>query len=280
MKTLVSVNWLSSHLEQDDLVILDASIKKTAFGSISVSNAYLPNARPFDIKQLFSFSHNTISETLPKENQFEKVCQELGINKTSSIVVYDNRGIYSSPRVWWLFKAMGHDNIAVLNGGLPEWINKALPTATDYKAAWKRGNFKAQFNIKTVIPFEDIKANITTPKFTLIDARSATRFNGTSCEPRAHIKSGCIPGSINIPYTEVLDGHKYKPLEALNQIFNPYNSRNCKLVYSCGSGITACIVLLAGVITYNKGISLYAGSWTEWAEKNLLFTANQTLKQP
>jgi len=267
MKEIVSANWLHENLMVDNLILLDASINSTALGKTSdLSQITIPNSRYFDLKNNFSNQESPYPNSLPNENQFESECRSLGINKTSKIVVFDNLGIYSSPRVWWLFKVMGHRKIYVLNGGLPEWIKKGFETSEKTIEKYKSGDFKAVFQKKYFKSYLDILENVDMKSYTVIDARSEGRFSGTEKEPRKHLKSGHIPNSINIPYNEVLENGKFRTELELKEVFDEKCSNTQDLVFSCGSGLTACIVMMACEISYKKSKRLYDGSWTEWAE--------------
>lgn len=275
-KEIVSVNWLNEHLNDEHLIILDASPKSNITGDSSLyENRIIIKSRYFNLKENFIHSESPFPNTVPSSQQFERECRKLGINHNSKIVVYDNLGIYTSPRVWWLFKIMGHDNIAVLNGGLPEWIKQNYDTVSKengYRTNYEAGNFKAQFQEDLVITYSDILDNTTSNNFLVIDARSAGRFNGIAKEPRKHLKSGKIPNSANIPYPEVIENGKFKTVKKLKEIFEKKCSDSDKLVFSCGSGLTACIIMLASEIAFKKGKYIYDGSWTEWAEKQHLIT--------
>ncbi|WP_165748613.1 sulfurtransferase [Cellulophaga sp. Z1A5H] len=269
MDSLVTVDWLKNHLNDSDLVILDASASDIISGNVSeLDTVKIVGARVFDLKNDFSDTTSLYPNTLLSPEDFELACQSLGINKTSKIIVYDNLGVYWSPRVWWLFKAMGHVNIAVLDGGLPEWIHHNLPLEENKKETYVRGNFTASFNSEMVVDFNSVLENTISEVAILIDARSQGRFNGTEAEPRKDLRSGSIPNSINIPYTTVLDNHKFKDKTELLQLFENVKNDVQPLVFSCGSGVTACILLLASELvgTKNKK-SVYDGSWTEWAQK-------------
>ncbi|MBT8292564.1 MAG: sulfurtransferase [Eudoraea sp.] len=271
MKELVSIGWLSENLGKKELILLDASLDMTAHGKYSEYNDLtIPNAKYFDLKRNFSDRRSDLPNTLPPKEQFEIECQKLGINRTSEIVVFDNLGIYSSPRVWWMFKIMGQKNVSVLDGGLPEWMKKGLKTEKRKKQIYELGNFEASFTENFIVKYCDIQKNIENRTFTLIDARSEGRFNGTEEEPRKQLKSGHIKGSINIPFEEVLNNGKYKSKAELKRLFNDKCNIENNLVFSCGSGLTACILLLASEIAFKKSKYVYDGSWTEWAEKNNL----------
>lgn len=267
MNLIVSIEWLHQNLNDKDLIVLDASLQSTAEGKHAEHHIKtIPGARYFDLQEAFSDKNSPFSNTLPTEEQFEIESRKLGINKTSKIIVFDNLGIYSSPRVWWMFKIMGHYNISVLNGGLPEWINKGYPTENRKTESYKLGNFKATIQKQFVKNYQDVLDNLLTKSFHIIDARSKGRFNGVEKEPRKHLKSGHIPNSINIPYGEVLDNGKFKTELELKKIFDKKCTDKKDLVFSCGSGLTACIVMMASEMVYKKSKNIYDGSWSEWAE--------------
>ena len=255
-------------MQHPDLVVLDASLQATAEGNDGKDTLLktIPGARYFDLKNNFSKTNSSFPNTLPNEAQFDAECQKLGIRQSSKIVVFDSLGVYSSPRVWWLFKAMGHENVSVLDGGLPAWIDRGYSIETRAPKHYTLGDFKAKLQTKFVKSYSDILDNLRTKTFTVVDARSEGRFNGSTEEPRKHLKSGHIPDSINIPYGDVLDNGKFKSAAALKTLFNKKYTNQKELVFSCGSGLTACIVMLANVIAFNKSKAIYDGSWTEWAE--------------
>ena len=154
---IVSVQWLNEHIYDLDLVVLDTSLKTTAESKIPESYLQtIPGARYFDLKNSFSDTHSPFPNTLPTEKQFEINCQKLGIQKNSKIVVFDTLGIYSSPRVWWLFKVMGHQDVSVLDGGFPEWLRKGYPTEISSKKKYSSGNFKATINTKYVKSYQEV----------------------------------------------------------------------------------------------------------------------------
>ena len=263
---LVSTKWLEQHLSDNNIVLLDASAHFNTTSNIK-------RAQHFDIKNTFSDTESTFPNTFPDSAQFEKECQVLGINTNSHIIVYDDKGIFNSPRVWWMFKTMGHHLISVLDGGLPEWIAHDLPVTNHVVVKRTTGNFKAHLDESAIKSYAQVVQNITTSNCQLIDARSSGRFNGLDPEPRTHIQSGHIKNSINLPYTEVLDKGKYKSTQELKLIFDNLNLTDAPIIFSCGSGITACIILFALSLISDRQHSVYDGSWTEWAEKESLYVA-------
>ncbi len=268
-KTIINANWLQENKQDPKLIVLDASINKVGGKGDTAppSQIGIPGTRFFDLKNKFSNQQSSLPNTIPTQEDFSRECQTLGINKDSKIVVYDKTGIYSSPRTWWLFKAMGHDNVAVLDGGLPEWIRAGGALAeNDLNYGEKPGNFKAELKKEWLVNAQQVLSNITTEECLVLDARSAGRFAATAPEPRAGLRGGHIPKSKSLPYTVVLTEGKFKSPEKLKQIFDQFDPGEKRVIYSCGSGITACIILLAATIAgYNK-TSVFDGSWTEWAE--------------
>lgn len=260
---IVSSKWLSDNLDVPNVVVLDASQPS---GKSESNSQQIIGARPFDIQGVFSDKLSCFPNTFPSKEQFEEGCQKLGINSSSIIVVYDSRGIYTSPRVWWMFKAMGHAKVAVLDGGLPHWITKGFEIETIVERKYSTGNFKATFQSEMIRSIDFVKENVSNKESLVIDARSADRFNSLVPEPRADLRRGNIPNSINIPFQEMLENGKFKTVENLARLFKENNSENKSLVFSCGSGITACIVLLATELVFEGDKSIYDGSWTQWAQ--------------
>lgn len=255
-KPIVSVEWLQSHLNASNLVVLNVSFPQ--------SEEQIENTRYFDIKKKFSAVNAPFPNTLPSAEQFIEEARKLGINNDSAIVVYDDKGIYWSARVWYMFKAFGFNNVAVLSGGLPEWKRLSFRTESRTEHQVEYGNFNGNYNSKFFKFFEDIKMEPQDESHTIVDARSSDRFNCIVAEPRAGLRSGTIPNSINLPYTDLLDNGCLKSEEDLKTIFNLIVKINDQLTFSCGSGVTACVLALGAEISGYKNISVYDGSWTEW----------------
>ena len=164
-----------------------------------------------------------------------------------------------------MFRVMGHEEIAVLNGGLPAWIKENQATTESLSQADRPGNFKANFNKDLVKSIQEINQNLTSQSFHVVDARSKGRFDGTAPEPREGLKSGHIPNSSNIPYEDVLNDGYFKSPDELKTLFKG-DSLDEPFAFSCGSGLTACIVSLAYSLISDKISPVYDGSWTEWAQ--------------
>ncbi|MCC1485113.1 sulfurtransferase [Winogradskyella immobilis] len=264
-KPLVSVTWLQTHIEAPNLIILDATLPKA--GSIISENKdrfKIPKARFFDIKNKFSDTSATFPNTLPSQNQFQKEIQQLGINNDSAIIVYDAHGIYSSARAWWLFKTFGFNNVAVLDGGLPEWQNQKNTVDVFSTESYKLGNFEANMPLKTMTDFKGLNTYLKSNEAVILDARPHKRFTGEVSEPRKGLRSGTIPKSINVPYKDLLIDNKFKSTESLQYIFSAIAQKDETLVFSCGSGITACNLALGATLCGYKNLVVYDGSWTEY----------------
>ena len=257
---LVSAEWLNKNLNQNELIVLDATINKV----ITSQSTKIKNARFFDIKLKFSDTTARFPSTVPSKEQFENEARLLGINNNSVIVVYDDKGIYSSARVWWLFRLFGCKNIAVLDGGFPEWKKIKFEIENYDTQNFSLGDFKAKFNPEILIDFKGINDLKEKTNYQIIDARSRERFDEKVDEPRKGLRRGKIPNSINLPYQIILENGKLKTKEELIDIFTSLNIENKTLIFSCGSGITACILALAFHIVGFKKYKIYDGSWTEY----------------
>lgn len=245
LESLISTKWLSEHIEDENLIILYTTLvpKKESIPT-EIENLRIKGARFFDLQKVFSDQDSGLPNTFPKVKQFEEGCQKLGINKQSRIVVYDTLGIYSSPRVWFLFKCMGHENVFVLDGGFKAWLKDGFKVEEKQFIQFAKGNFLSRFKSDLLIDKKNVEATIDSGSTTIIDARSALRFYREVPEPREGLRSGHIPTSFNLHYAELHNNGKYKSLKALRAIFNEFESDK-PIVFSCGSGITACILFLA-----------------------------------
>ncbi|MDT7831987.1 sulfurtransferase [Flavobacteriaceae bacterium S356] len=264
--SLVSAHWLHTHMNASNLIVLDATLPKVTVKKIHEDQAkkQIPNARFFDIKNVFSDEKGQFPNTMLSSNDFEKQVQNLGINKDSCIVVYDDHGIYSSPRTWWSFKAMGFQNIGVLDGGLPGWKSEGFEVEDPDEKIYSQGNFEATSLKKMFVDKKAVLRSIYDSNKLLLDARSTGRFYGTAKEPREGVRSGHIPNSKSFPYAEVLSSEGLKSKEELQILYEGINPNSNEMIFSCGTGITACVLALAADVSGYSGMTIYDGSWTEW----------------
>lgn len=271
---LVSVKWLNEHLFDSNLILLDASLTIDKSGKeVSLSFNGIPGALQFNISELFSDQKSKYPNMFPNVDDFELHARKLGINKDTAIVVYDQKGIYSSARAWWMFKILGHKNIYVLNGGLPAWEKKGLPVQSLKTSIDGNGNFKAVINNNLIWDYNKMKQNIDFQSHQVIDARSYKRFLGLTKEPRPNTKSGHIPHSKNLHYQSLLHNGYLKSEEEIKALFSSLMINDKPMVFTCGSGVTACILYLATYMYLPNKAVVYDGSWTEWGEReNTLIT--------
>ena len=268
---LVQAQWLAENLHHKNIIILDATLPKATSGNGNgVSANRIPGARFFDIKNTFSISTAPYPNTRIDGASFNDKAQHLGINNDSVIIVYDDHGIYSSARAWWMFKAMGHDQIAVLDGGLKAWQESGYSLEEKLKNNFKKGNFEGVCNNEFFKDSDDVLQLLDHESELIVDARAADRFQGLVEEPRAGLRSGHIPGSINIPYTHLLHGGKLIETAEIKNIFKNRISTDKHITFSCGSGITACVLALGASLSGYKNLSVYDGSWTEWGSIDTL----------
>lgn len=263
---IVDCAWLKEHLRYDELIVLDATIPKVTVkpSEQPKGNNSIPNARFFDIKKIFSDQNASFPNTMLSAEDFQEKAQVLGISQDSCVVVYDDHGVYSSPRAWWMFRSMGFENIAVLNGGLPEWKRLGFEVSERSDTNHERGNFQSHKKEELFVDYDYVLGAIESREFRLLDARSKGRFIGESPEPREGVKSGHIPTAKSLPYSSLLDGHTLKAKENLRVLYQEVNKENQPMIFSCGTGITACVLALGAEIAGYQSNLVYDGSWTEW----------------
>ena len=268
----VKAKWLYHHIEDENLIIFNATIPKvTDKENLSLKESYkIKGAVFFDIKNTFSDKEAAFPNTILSPEKFQDKAQEIGVNNNSCIIVYDEIGIYSSARVWWMFQLMGFTNIAVLDGGFPAWKSKEYPVEQKHLINLSKGDFKSFYQPDKIKFTKDVLENIKNKESIVLDARSKGRFYATEPEPRNDIRGGHIPGSVSLPYSEILDHQYLKSNEDLKSIYQDLNTLNKPIIFSCGSGITASVLALGAEIAGIKKYAVYDGSWTEWGSTNHL----------
>tara|TARA_B100000795_G_scaffold269877_1_gene260855 strand:- start:248 stop:1096 length:849 start_codon:yes stop_codon:yes gene_type:complete len=266
-KAIVSVDWLKSNLGNENLIILDCTISKVTSqkkSSKTNNKKQIKGAVFFDIKNVFSDKKAAFPNTILSSIDFEIKARDIGISKDSIIVVYDSLGIYSSPRVWWMFQLMGFENIAVLDGGFPEWKSKEYPTEDSQNHSYKPGDFAVNYQKNKIKFTNDVFLAIKNETILIADARSKGRFYATEIEPRTEVKGGHIPNSISMPYSEIIENGMLKSKKDLKIFFNKINPKKKEFIFSCGTGITASVLALGAEVSGIKNHAVYDGSWTEW----------------
>jgi len=266
---LVNAQWLSEHLGDDNISIVDGSwhlptANRNAREEFSAG--HIPGAVYFDIDQCSE--PGPLPHMLPSADAFAAYAGSLGIKDSDHVVVYDTIGVFSAARVWWMFRRYGATNVSVLDGGLPAWLEAGYNTATgksDVQAATFNATFATQSTNLQVINAAQVLDATAQPDTVILDARSPGRFSGADKEFRPGLRSGHIPGSQNVPFTVLLENGFFKSDEALRDIFQAAGvTDGNRVVTSCGSGVTATVLCLALERAGIHNVALYDGSWTEW----------------
>ncbi|MFK8079537.1 MAG: 3-mercaptopyruvate sulfurtransferase [Granulosicoccus sp.] len=276
---IVSCEWLQAHLLNDNVRVVDASLHLPATGRnarVEFNRAHIPRAVFFDIEE--HSAPGELPHMLPDAAQFADAAGALGIAAHHEIVIYDSVGLYSAARVWWMFRHFGADKVFVLDGGLPAWKQSggelcAVPAA-DAATSGTSSTCYAPcefapvpgFVPRQVVNAEEVLASIDDPGTVILDARSAGRFSAEVKEARAGLRSGHIPGSLCVPFTHMLDEkHRLKSISELAALFEELKlDKQVRVVTTCGSGVTAAVLVLALECVGYTNVALYDGSWSEW----------------
>lgn len=271
---LVDVDWLHENINASELAILDASVPPVVPGyeSLNSEDSFqaIPSARRFDYDTKICKQDSALPHMMPSADLFEEEVRKLGINKDSIIVIYDDVGLYASPRAWWMLRAMGHEQVAVLNGGLRAWIAAGFATADSLQTDLPIGNFVASFAEHSFCDASVVLSSLEDSSCVILDARSSGRFYGKAPEPRPGIRSGHMPNAMSLPFPQLLNEGMMKPVSELQEIFKQFSTNDERVITSCGSGLTACILTFAAFLVGYRDLSVYDGSWIEWGAPSKL----------
>jgi thiosulfate/3-mercaptopyruvate sulfurtransferase len=270
MNPLVTPTWLAARLKDPDTVILDATLAPVGVTPPIDTHArylarHIPGALFFDIEALSDHS-TPLPHMLPTAEDFSRSLSALGVGNNMTIVVYEQEGVFSAPRAWWTLRTFGAQHVYILDGGLRAWTEANLPTESGpvHRAP---ANFHATLNPEAVKNLSQLKEKITNHQ-QILDARSAARFNGTAPEPRPNLSSGHMPGATSIPYTELVEDGRLKPAEKLRELFRARQvDLQQPITTTCGSGVTAAVIALSLEVVGAPDVSLYDGSWAEYAQQ-------------
>lgn len=267
--TLVSVDWLLEHLDDSNLIVLDASYHlPTAKRDPDAEfvKQHIPGALRFDIDEISD--HNAVlPHMLPTTYRFDEAMQDLGVGAGMKVIVYDTLGLFSAARAWWMFRYFGHDNVAILDGGLPAWLGAGQTVESGRGRVIPPPHpFKSQVHLNWVVDAQDLLENINSNEYLVLDARAKSRFRGEAAEPRPGMRAGHIPGSANVPFSDLLDAESgfFQSSEAVRERLAEAGVDHRSVVVSCGSGVTACILALGLELAGLPEPKLYDGSWSEW----------------
>ncbi len=278
MNEIVSTNWLFKNKGDKNLVIFDCSwympnSKKNA--QLDFNKKHIENSYFFDIEKI-SDKKNKLPHMLPSLEKFTKEVRNFNIQKKTKIIVYSKEDIIGASRAWWMFKFFGFKNIYVLNGGLKKWQKENKPTNSK-KTIFLNSSFQFKIDYEWLYEKKEmIKKSIQNKNFLIIDVRSSNRFKGLESEPRKNLRSGHIPGSKNIFWVKLTSQNKTLiSREKIKEQISNIKPLNKKIISTCGSGMTACVLSLSLMHALGIKSPVYDGSWTEWGSDKKLKIENE-----
>lgn len=267
----VAGDWLAEHIFDADIQVLDARMLPPGEEHRDIVNEYraghLPGAVFFDIEALSDHT-SPLPHMMPRPEAFAVAMRELGVNSDKHLIVYDEGNLFSAPRAWWMLRSFGVENVSILAGGLADWKREEFPLQQG-NVELPEGEFEVNFDPLTIKRLTDVLLVSHEGTAQLVDARPAARFNAQMDEPRPGLKRGHIPGALNVPWVDLVENGQLKTTDELSEIFERQGvSFERPIIASCGSGVTAAVVVLALTTLGVNGVSLYDGSWSEWGARS------------
>jgi thiosulfate/3-mercaptopyruvate sulfurtransferase len=266
----VGADWLAEHIDDPEIQIIDARMASPGQEDRNVAQEYLnghiPGAVFFDIEALSDHT-SPLPHMLPRPETFAVAMRELGVNQDKHLIIYDEGNLFSAPRAWWMLRTFGVEKVSILGGGLAGWQRDDL-LLEEGAVELPEGEFNATFNPEAVVKVTDVLLASHENTAQIIDARPAARFNAEVDEPRPGLRRGHIPGALNVPWTELVREGELKTTDELDAIFFGRGvSYDKPIIVSCGSGVTAAVVLLALATLDVPNVKLYDGAWSEWGAR-------------
>lgn len=268
---LVTTDWLAEHLNDPNIRVVDGSsflpnVPRNA--QEEFAQKHIPGAVLIDIEEVSDHSSD-LPHMLPTPDDFAAKVGALGIGSDNRVVVYDSQGVRTSPRVWWMFRVFGHDDVTVLDGGLPKWEAENRPVADGAESPTAQ-TFTARFRPELVRSFEQVASAVDSGVEQIVDARPAGRFAGTDAEPRPGIPSGHMPGASSMPVETVVDAASgtVLPAASIKANFDAAGvTMGEPIITTCGSGVAACTTSLGLYLLGHEGSAVYDGSWSDWGSR-------------
>ncbi|MDD9650289.1 3-mercaptopyruvate sulfurtransferase [Klebsiella pasteurii] len=266
----VAADWLAEHIDDPEIQIIDARMAPPGQEQRDLNAEYqaghIPGAVFFDIEALSDHT-SPLPHMMPRAEAFAVAMRELGVSSDKHLVVYDEGNLFSAPRAWWMLRTFGVERVSIVAGGLEGWRRDELPLEQGLPEL-PEGEFDANFDPQVIKRLTDVLLVSHEGSAQIVDARPAGRFNGLVAEPRPGLRSGHIPGALNVPWNELVINGELKTTDELNEIFARQGiDFERPIIASCGSGVTAAVVVLALTTLGVNGVSLYDGSWSEWGAR-------------
>lgn len=267
----VASDWLAEHIADSHIQIIDARMApagQEALHNIPAQyrQGHIPGAILFDIEAL-SDTTSPLPHMMPRPEAFAVAMRELGIHHDKHLVVYDDGTLFSAPRAWWMLRSFGVEKVSILAGGLNKWQGEDYPMEQG-EVALPDSDFEVAFDPLVIKRLTDVLLVSHEGTAQLVDARPAARFNAEADEPRPGLRRGHIPGALNVPWGSLVENGQLKPVDELQAIFNHQGvDLDRPIIASCGSGVTAAVVVLALATLGVNGVPIYDGSWSEWGAR-------------
>lgn len=266
----VAADWLAEHIDDPQIQIIDARMAPPGQEDRDVAQEYrsghIPGAVFFDIEALSDHT-SPLPHMMPRTESFAVAMRELGVDQDKHLIVYDEGNLFSAPRAWWMLRTFGVENVSILGGGLAGWQRDELPLQ-EGNVELPEGDFDAAFNPEAVVRVTDVLLASHEKSAQIVDARPAARFNAEADEPRPGLRRGHVPGALNVPWTELVQDGELKTTDELDAIFFRHGvSFDRPIIASCGSGVTAAVVVLALTTLDVPDVALYDGAWSEWGAR-------------
>ncbi|MBX8655375.1 3-mercaptopyruvate sulfurtransferase [Klebsiella michiganensis] len=266
----VAADWLAEHIDDPEIQIIDARMAPPGQEERDLNAEYqaghIPGAFFFDIEALSDHT-SPLPHMMPRAEAFAVAMRELGVSSDKHLVVYDEGNLFSAPRAWWMLRTFGVEKVSIVAGGLEGWRRDGLPLEQGLPEL-PEGDFDGRVDPLAIKRLTDVLLVSHEGSAQIVDARPAGRFNGQVAEPRPGLRSGHIPGALNVPWTELVINGELKTTDELNEIFARQGvDFERPIIASCGSGVTAAVVVLALTTLGVNGVSLYDGSWSEWGAR-------------